>query len=328
MQTPGLKNNGIMLTRAGKKLFRLFAVMMAVTSITFVMVDFLPGNVAYEIVGQAASAEDIEAIEKELGLGRPLIIRYGSWLAHVATGDLGKSFRTHEPVWDAILSRLPVTIELMVLSQVIALAAAIPLGILCAYKSRTIIDSWLSAIAFGMMSIPVFVMGIVLIYIFAIKLRWLPATGYIPLSDGIWENLKSFVLPSLSIALIEWVTFMRVLRSDMIATLQEDFILMAKAKGLPAIHILFNHALRPSSLTLITILGIHMGHLIGGALIVEIIFALPGIGRLLIDAIFSRDTAMVQGCILFISIAYVSINFMVDGLYAILDPRIRKTGNL
>jgi len=298
-------------------------VIITVTAITFIMVDLLPGDVAYEIAGEEATAEDIKAIQEELGLNRSIIIRYGLWVADVAKGDLGKSFRTQEPVLEAILSRLPVTIELMVLSQVFALALAIPFGIICAYKPRTSIDNILSSFAFGMMSIPVFVMGIVLIYIFAIKLRWLPATGYTPLSEGIFGNLRSFILPSLSIAMVEWVPFMRVLRSDMIATLQEDFILMAKSKGLPASHILFKHALRPSSLTLITILGIHIGYLIGGSLIVEMIFALPGIGRLLIGSIFSRDFAMVQGCILFITIAYVSVNFLVDSFYAVLDPRIR-----
>ncbi len=307
----------------GKKLFRFFGVILAVTAITFVMVDLLPGNIAYEIAGEEASIEDIEAVQEELGLNRPLLIRYGNWLADIAKGDLGKSFRTQEPVLEAILSRLPVTIELVVLSQLFALALAVPLGIICAYKSRTVIDNTLSSIAFAMMSIPVFVMGIVLIYIFAIKLRWLPATGYTPLSVSIWDNLRSFLLPALCIAMVEWVPFMRVLRSDMIATLQEDFILMAKSKGLPASHILFKHALRPSCLTLITILGIHIGHLIGGAVVVEIIFALPGIGRLLIESIFSRDFAMVQGCILFITTAYVSVNFLVDHFYTILDPRIR-----
>ncbi len=300
-------------------------VIIAVTAITFIMVDFLPGDVAYEIAGEEATAEDIKAIQEELGLDRHIIIRYGIWVADVAKGDLGKSFRTQEPVLEAILSRLPVTIELMVLSQLFALALAVPFGILCAYKPRTAVDNMLSAFAFGMMSIPVFVMGIVLIYLFAIKLRWLPATGYTPLPEGVFSNLRSFILPSLSIAMVEWVPFMRVLRSDMIATLQEDFILMAKSKGLPASHILFKHALRPSCLTLITILGIHIGHLIGGSLIVEMIFALPGIGRLLIGSIFGRDFAMVQGCILFITIAYVSVNFLVDSFYAVLDPRIRTT---
>ena len=300
--------------------------LLAVTAATFIMVDFLPGDVAYEIAGEDATTEDVEALREEFGLDRPVIIRYGMWLSNIARGDLGKSFRTHEPVLDAILSRLPVTLELVVLSQLFALALAVPLGIICAYKPRSLIDNTLSSSAFAMMSVPVFVMGIILIYVFAIKLQWLPATGYTPISDGIRDNLRSLTLPALCIAMVEWVPFMRVLRSDMIATLQEDFILLAKSKGLPASHILFKHALRPSGLTLVTILGIHIGHLLGGAVVVEIIFALPGIGRLLISSIFSRDFAMVQGCILFITIGYVSVNFIVDYAYSILDPRIGTSG--
>lgn len=296
------------------------------TAVTFVMVDALPGDVAWEIAGEDATLEDVEVLREELGLDRPVIIRYGNWLAGIAGGDLGKSFRTHEPVLDAILPRLPVTLELVVLSQLLALGLAVPLGIISACKPGKAIDKGLSSVAFAMMSVPVFVMGIVLIYIFAIQLRWLPATGYTPLSQGVWANLRAFILPSFCIAMVEWVPFMRVLRSDMITTLQEDFILLAKSKGLPTSRILFRHALRPSCLTLVTILGIHIGHLLGGAVVVEIIFALPGIGRLLISSIFSRDFAMVQGCILFITIGYVSVNFIVDYAYTLLDPRIRLSG--
>ncbi len=172
------------------------------------------------------------------------------------------------------------------------------------------------------MSVPVFVLSLILIYIFALKLRWLPATGYVPFSDGIFANLKSFILPATSIAMIEWAPMMRVLRCDMIATLRENYILMARSKGLPPYRILLSHALRPSSFTLITVVGIHIGNLIGGALVVEIIFALPGIGRLLVAGIYGRDFYMVQGCVLFITVGYVLINFIVDILYSLLDPRV------
>lgn len=288
------------------------------------MVDLLPGDVAYDIAGLEASPADVEAIREELGLNRNMLVRYGEWLLHAIHGDLGKSFCTHEKVVDAVLTRLPVTLELMLLSQVLALILAVPTGIISAYRARSHLDKTLSATAFGFMSVPVFVMALVLIYLFALKLRWLPATGNAPLSAGLWKNIRAFILPALSIALLEWAPLMRVLRSDMISTLQENYILSAKAKGLPAHKILFGHALKPSSFTLITILGMQIGHLIGGALIVEIIFALPGVGRLLVGAIYSRDVNMVQGCILIVTIGYVAVNFGVDALYAILDPRIRE----
>ena len=303
---------------------RLAAVILAVTAITFLMIDLLPGDVAYDIAGQEATLEDVVAIREELGLNRNIVIRYGEWIFNVIRGDFGISFRTHEPVLESILSRLPVTIELMLIAQIFALMLAVPAGIAGAYRPQTPVDKILNSGAFATMSVPVFVMALMLIYLFSLKLKWLPATGYTPVSEDILQNLRSFILPALSIALVEWVPLMRVLRSDMIATLQEDYILMAKSKGLPAWHILIFHALRPSCFTLITLLGIQIGYLIGGALIVEIIFALPGIGRLLVGAIFGRDFNLVQGCILFITIAYVSVNFFVDILYSVLDPRIRK----
>lgn len=308
------------------KLVRLVAVVFAVTALTFVVVAILPGDIAYDLAGQEATPEDIEAIRDELGLNENVVARYFKWVGGAASGDLGKSYRSEEPVLEAILSRLPVTIELLILSQFFALLLALPAGILSAYKAQTRIDRGMAVAAFGIISIPSFVLAIVMIFVFSLRLRWLPATGYEPLSEGLWANLRTFILPATSIALIEWVPLMRILRSDMIATLQEDFISMAKAKGLPTWHILLRHALRPSSFTLITVLGLQIGSLIGGALVIEIIFALPGIGRLLVNSIYARDFLMVQGCILFISVAYVFINFLVDMLYSVLDPRIRLEG--
>jgi len=275
------------------------------------------------IGGEGATMEDIQAIREDLGLDRNIVVRYLAWLGNIVRGDLGKSYLTREPVLDAILARLPVTLELLVISQLFALLLALPAGMISAYRSGSFTDRLISTSGFATVSIPSFVMALVAIYLFSIQLRWLPATGYTPFFDGPWANIKSFVLPALSIALIEWVVLMRVLRSDMITTLQQNYILMAKAKGLPPWKILIGHALRPSSFTLITVFGIQIGRLLGEAVIVETIFALPGIGRLLINAIYARDYLMVQGCVLLITLGYVTINSVVDLLYAILDPRIR-----
>ncbi|MCP4021102.1 MAG: ABC transporter permease [Desulfobacteraceae bacterium] len=313
-----------MIKLIAKKLLRLFFILIAVTAITFFMVNLLPGDAAYNIAGPDSTAEEIENIRKDLGLNENVVVRYLNWLFKVVKGDLGESLLARGLVSRAIVSRLPVTIELLVLSVLLSLMLAIPFGVICAYKPGSLIDKAVSSTAFGMMAVPVFVMGIALIYIFSIHLRWLPATGFSPISAGIFANIKSLLLPAFTIAMVEWVPLMRVLRSDMITTLQENYILMARSKGLPAPYILFRHALQPSSLTLITILGLQIGHLFGGSMIVETIFALPGIGRLLIGSIFGRDYAMVQGCILFTTIAYVIVNFAVDMLYAFLDPRIRK----
>jgi peptide/nickel transport system permease protein len=311
------------MNTVGRKLLRFILVVLAVTAITFLMVNLLPGDVAYMIGGEGATGEDIQAIREDLGLDRNMVIRYLAWLGNIIRGDLGKSYMTREPVLNAILARLPVTLELLVISQLLALLLALPAGIISAYRSGSFTDRLISTGGFATVSIPSFVMALVTIYLFSIRLRWLPATGYTPFFDGPWANIKSFILPALSIAFIEWVVLMRVLRSDMITTLQQNYILMAKAKGLPPWKILLQHALRSSSFTLITVFGIQVGRLLGEAVIVETIFALPGIGRLLVDAIYARDYLMVQGCVLLITIGYVTINSAVDMLYAVLDPRIR-----
>ena len=312
------------MTTIGKKLLRFIFVILAVTAITFLMINILPGDVSYIIGGETATSEDIQDIRKDLGLDRHIVVRYVAWMGRVVRGDLGESYLSREPVLDAILRRLPVTLELLIISQLLALLLALPAGIISAYRTNSFVDRLISIGGFATISIPSFVMALMTIYLFSIQLRWLPATGYTPFFEGPWANIKSFLLPALSIALIEWVVLMRVLRSDMITTLQQNYILMAKAKGLPPWKVLIRHALRPSSLTLITVFGIQIGRLLGEAVIVETIFALPGIGRLLIDAIYARDYLIIQGCILLITIGYVTINSVVDVLYMVLDPRIRR----
>ena len=226
-------------------------------------------------------------------------------------------------MWHAIANRLPVSIELMLLAQLGALLIGVPLGILCAAKADSTLDRALAGGAFAMLSIPPFMLAILLIFAFSVGLGILPATGYTPFAQDPVANLLSMALPAASLALVEWPALMRVLRSDMISTLQEDFIAMAKAKGLKRRRILFLHALKPSSLTLVTVLGLNIGRLIGGAVIIETIFALPGLGRLLVEAIYTRDFVVLQGAVLFVAVSYVLINFVVDLLYAMLDPRIR-----
>src|SRR5262249_31284282 len=204
-----------------------------------------------------------------------------------------------------------------------AFLIGIPLAIQCAVRSGGALDRWVTGLAFAKLSIPSFMTAILLIYIFAVELRVLPATGYVPFQEDGLGNLRAFVLPALTLAFAEWPVLMRVLRSDMIATLQEDFITMAKAKGLSARRILLVHALKPSSLTLVTVAGINIGRLIGGAVIVESVFALPGIGRLLLGAINTRDFMILQGVVLFVAAGFVIVNFLVDFAYDVLDPRIR-----
>lgn len=306
-----------------RKLLYLLPVLLAVTLLTFLIASLLPGDLAYVILGDQATPAKVAALRHQMGLDQPIWWRYLLWLGHVLQGDLGRSFRTGQTVLRAVAERVPVSFELMLLAELSALVVGIPLAIACAVRAGGAFDRFMTGSAFGMLSVPAFLSAILLIYFFAVELRWLPATGYVPFSEDPAGNLRCFLLPAATLAFGEWPVLMRVLRSDMIATLQEDYIAMARAKGLKPWRILFVHALKPSSLTLVTVTGINIGRLMGGALIVESIFALPGIGRLLVGAIYTRDLLILQGAVLCVAIGYVLINFVVDLLYAVLDPRIR-----
>ena len=306
-----------------RRFLYLVPVLIAVSLLTFSIASLLPGDLAYVILGDQATPEKVAALRADMGLDQPILWRYLGWLGHVLQGDFGRSFRTGQTVLQAVAERLPISIELMLLAQLGALAIGVPVAIICAARSGSPFDRFMTGTAFGMLSVPTFLSAILLIYLFAVELRVLPATGYVPLAEDPLANLRFFVLPSLTLVLAEWPGIMRVLRSDMIATLQEDYIALAKAKGLTPSRILFVHALKPSSLTLVTVTGINIGRLIGGAVIVETIFALPGIGRLLVSAILTRDLIILQGVVLLVAAGFVIMNFIVDMLYAVLDPRIR-----
>jgi len=306
-----------------RRLLYLLPVLIAVSLLTFLIASLLPGDLAYTILADQATPENVAALRHDMGLDEPIWWRYLGWLGHVIDGDLGRSFRTGQTVLQALAERLPVSFELMLFAQIIALAIGVPLAIVCAARSGGPFDRFMTGTAFAMLSVPAFLSAILLIYLFAVELHWLPATGYVPFTEDPVGNLRFFVLPALTLGLAEWPGIMRVLRSDMIATLQEDYITLAKAKGLKPSRILFVHALKPSSLTLITITGINIGRLMGGAVIVEQIFALPGIGRLVVGAIGTRDLVILQGSVLCIACGYVLMNFIVDMLYAVIDPRIR-----
>jgi peptide/nickel transport system permease protein len=310
------------------RLQRLVLVLFAVSAVTFFLVNVLPGDIAWSMVGLDATEEAARQIREDMGLHKPVVVRYFNWLGGMLTGDWGTSWRTEEPVLEAILSRLPVTLELMALAQLMALGLALPAGIACAWYAGRPFDKIMATLGFFSLSLPVFMSGVVLIYFFSLYLDWFPATGFTPISEGLLANLRSLFLPALGIALAEWTVLMRVLRADLIGVLQEDYITNARAKGLSTLRIVFVHALRPASFSLITILGLQVAYLVGGSLLTETIFALPGIGRYLISAIYARDYAVIQGVVTLIALGYVLINFLVDLAYSALDPRVRsEAGN-
>jgi peptide/nickel transport system permease protein len=312
-----------MLGLVGRKLVYLVPVVLAVTVLTFLVASLLPGDLAVAMLGDQATPENVAALHRKLGLDLPLWQQYLRWLSAVMVGDLGTSHRTGETVIHAIGGRLPVSLELMGLAEACALLIGVPFAVICAARRDSALDRTLSSGAFGMLSMPPYMLAILLVFVFSIRLGLLPSTGYTALSQGLVANMRSLALPAATLGLVEWPVLMRVLRADMIATLREEFIVAAKAKGLPRWRILLVHALKPSSLTLVTVTGLNLGRLLGGAVIIESIFALPGLGRLLVDSIYSRDFIVVQGVVLFIALGFVSVNFAVDMLYALLDPRIR-----
>ena len=313
------------LRRTRKRLIHLVLVLLAVTFLAFVVVDLLPGDAAVVVAGDNATPEQVQQVRETLQLDRPLLVRYVDWLGGVVTGDLGSSFRTGQPVAQALAERIPVSFELAIVAQLLALLLAVPLAVYSAYRPGRLVDRASMTIGFGAAAMPQFVFGMVLIVLFAGGFSSiLPATGYTPFLEDPLGNVASIILPCLTLMIAEAAVYRQLLRSDMISTLQEDFILMARAKGLAPRTILLRHALRPSSFSLITLSGVNIGRLLGGTVIVETLFAVPGLGQLIVQAVFNRDYMILQGALLFVAVAYVVINMLIDLLYLALDPRVRR----
>jgi peptide/nickel transport system permease protein len=309
-----------------RKVGHTLVVLLIVSFATSIMLDLTPGDPAFAMLGDTATPEAIRDVHEKLGLDRPIMERYVDWLGGIPTGDFGKSFRTQEPVIDLILEVLPVTLELMVVALLLSLGISIPAAIYAAYRQGGRFDRGLLATSSVLVSVPPFVSVPLLVYLLVLQVKLFPATGWVKFGEDPLDNLWHIFLPALALAMTQIPSFTAALRADMIRTLQEDFILNAQAKGLSTRTILFRHALRPSSFTLMTLAGLSMGNMIGGAVIAESLFSLPGLGTLVINNISGKDLPVVQGTVLFIAIAYVGINMLIDILYGYLDPRIRTRG--
>ena len=316
-----------MLKMIASRLTRLVLTVLVVTFATFTLTNVLPGDAVNALIPIDAQQdrEFVEQIREEWGLNDPLIVRYGRWLGDAVQGDLGRSLVTGQPVTDEITHRLPITFEIMVVTVGFSLLVAVPLGAFTGYREGRKSDRVFSGVAQAGLSLPSFVTGLILIYVFALKLQWFPAVGWNRLSNGIGPNLKTVALPALALAITEIAVYTRVLRSDMIATLKENYILSARAKGLTDRFILFRHGLRPSLLTLVTVVGLNIAALLGGVLVIEYLFAIPGIGKRLFSAIQQRDFMMVQAITMLITVFYVVVNTITDLTYMVVDPRIRRT---
>lgn len=305
------------------RLARAVAVIIAVTLMAQFVLELVPGSLAESILGEAATPAAVAQLNSQLGADRPFFVRYFDWLGRAITGDLGISPVNRQDVWASILKALPVTIELVVLSMVLALGFAIGLGLLCARAPGSRLDRTIGGMTSSALAVPAFVAGPVLVWLFAIQFGWFPVIGWSKLSNGLGDNLHGALLPAVCIALPEYAVFQRLLRADMIATLSEDYIDAARGRGIRDISILLKHALRPSSVPLITIAGLSAGRLLGGTVVVETLFNLPGLGRLLTTSILGRDLIVVQGIVVVIAIMFVLINLCVDLAYGFVDPRVR-----
>jgi peptide/nickel transport system permease protein len=311
------------LTLILKRVAATIPVMGVVALILFALLHLTPGDPAQIIAGDYATPQDIAKIRSALGLDKPLLTQAGIWLGNVLRGDLGTSIYSGLPVSTLIAQRVGPTVALTLLAMLFSVALAVPLGVLAAWRQGSWIDRVIMIFSVSGFSMPVFWLGFLLVWVFSIWLGVLPVQGYQPLAEGPWQFLRHLILPAVTLSLIYMALIARMTRASMLGVLGEDYVRTAFAKGLPPRRVLLGHALKAASLPVVTIIGVGFALLIGGAVVTESVFALPGIGRLTVDAIVRRDYPVIQGVILIISGVYVLLNLAIDILYVFLDPRIR-----
>lgn len=305
-----------------RRLMMAVPVLLLVTIIVFSLLHLLPGDPATVILGQEATPEAIEAMRLELGLNKPLIVQYFDWLGKLLQGDFGRSLIDRTPVSKLILQRLPATLELTFGAFLVAVLIAFPAGILSAIRPGKWIDHFCTALALGGLSIPHFWLGMMFIILFAVKLGWLPASGYVPFSQDPVGNLSAMIMPMVATGLRESAVLMRMLRSSLLEVVEADYIRTAYSKGLTERTVIVGHALRNAMVPVLTTSGLVIASLLGGLVITETIFSIPGYGKLIVESIFNRDFVTVQGAILVSALFVVFINLLVDILYTFIDPRI------
>jgi peptide/nickel transport system permease protein len=306
----------------GARLLGTLPVVLILSIGVFLMLHLTPGDPVQIMLGQDADPQAIAALRAELGLDQPLPVQYVRWAGNALHGDLGRSIRTNQPVADAIVSRLPVTIELSLIALVISLVIGLPAGMLAAIRRNSLLDLASTGVALVGVSLPSFFLGILLILVFALWLRWVPPSGYTPLVQDPAMNVKQMLLPAVALGAALAGIVARLMRSSLLEVLGADYMRTARAKGLSEPASVIGHAVQNALLPVVTVVGLQVGALLGGAILIETIFALPGIGRLAVDSIFARDFPIVQGVVLFLALVRVLSNLIADLLYGRLDPRI------
>jgi peptide/nickel transport system permease protein len=306
-----------------RRVLATIPVMAVVALFVFSLLYIAPGDPAAVIAGDQATPDDVERIRASLGLDRPYLVRFADWLWDILRGDLGTSIFTNLPVSTMIMQRIEPTLSLMVVTVLLAVSVAVPMGVVAAWKQGTIADRAVMGFAVLGFSVPVFVVGYVLAYIFALELDWLPVQGYTPIARGFFPWLENLILPAIALGGVYIALIARITRATMLEVLSQDYIRTARAKGVGQRAILFLHALKNAAVPIVTVIGIGIALLIGGAVVTESVFAIPGLGRLTVDAILRRDYPVIQGVVLLFSFVYVLVNLVIDLLYTLFDPRIR-----
>lgn len=306
-----------------RRVLATIPVMAIVALFVFSLLYIAPGDPAAVIAGDQATPADVERIRASLGLDRPFLVRFGEWVFRILQGDLGVSIFTNLPVTRMIAQRIEPTLSLMVVTLLLAVSIAVPLGVLAAWKHGSWIDRLVMAFAVLGFSVPVFVVGYLLAYFFALELDWFPVQGYTPFAEGFGPWIQNLVLPAVALGGVYIALIARITRATMLEVLQQDYIRTARAKGAGQTTILFLHALKNAAVPIVTVIGIGVALLIGGAVVTESVFAIPGLGRLTVDAILRRDYPVIQGVILLFSFVYVLVNLLIDLSYTLFDPRIR-----
>lgn len=313
-----------MIRAIGLRMLSTIPVLLGISIVSFLLIRLIPGDVVNSIMGTEYSNPELEAqMRSFFGIDDPLPVQFFSWFGGLFSGDLGNSFRTGRPVLDEIMLRFPATLELTVAALLVSVAVSIPLGIVSATRRNGPLDLGGRFLSLLGLSIPNFWLGILLISLFAVQLRWLPSGGYIPFEFS-WDYLKFMVLPAITLGTSLAAVTMRMTRSSMLEVLGQDYVRTARSKGLPDHTVITRHGLRNALIPVITVVGIQTGGLLGGTVVVEQVFSLPGLGSLVLQAIANRDYPLVQGCVLFLAAFYVLVSLIVDILYLYLDPRLRR----
>jgi peptide/nickel transport system permease protein len=312
-----------MLAYVIRRILATIPVMAVVALFVFSLLYIAPGDPAAVIAGDQATPADVERIRQSLGLDRPFLVQFGDWVWNILHANLGTSMFTGLPVSKMIAQRIEPTLSLMAVTLVFAIAVAVPLGVVAAWRAGSLLDRAIMAFAVFGFSVPVFVVGYLLAYFFALELEWLPVQGYTPLSEGLWPWFSNLILPAIALGCVYIALIARITRAAMLEVLAQDYIRTARAKGIGQSGILFVHALKNASVPIVTVIGIGIALLIGGAVVTESVFVIPGLGRLTIDAILRRDYPVIQGVVVLFSFLYVLVNLLVDLVYTLLDPRIR-----